>query len=261
MERSCALVVIGNEILSGKVQDSNAWFAARALREAGVALKRIAVVPDELDAFAGEWKQWLARATPTVIARPLPFLPGSLYSVTPERARLDIVVESTGVLGSTPFRHRFVVFDRDGLDALVPAAEPGTGPSAARVAQLIEEFFRDYGMFPVVTARDDWLLGIEAIHFLRGLLYQLFIEENAPLPPSGVKQWSSKLTERQRSVLQALPTGGPDAASIVEAHEQVALTFVTEARRVASDLEVAWPEELDACTRRYLQTWGLPALD
>ena len=48
------MVVVGNEILSGKVQDSNAYFAARELRSAGVELKRIAVVPDELDAIAEE---------------------------------------------------------------------------------------------------------------------------------------------------------------------------------------------------------------
>jgi molybdenum cofactor synthesis domain-containing protein len=53
-ERSCALVVVGNEILSGKIQDTNAYFAARELREAGVSLERIAVVPDELDAIAAE---------------------------------------------------------------------------------------------------------------------------------------------------------------------------------------------------------------
>ncbi len=53
-DRSAALVVIGNEILSGKVQDSNAYFAARELRSAGVELKRIAVVPDDLDAIAEE---------------------------------------------------------------------------------------------------------------------------------------------------------------------------------------------------------------
>src|ERR1700693_3814782 len=53
-ERSCALVVVGNEILSGKVQDSNAYFAARELRKIGVALARIATIPDELDLIAGE---------------------------------------------------------------------------------------------------------------------------------------------------------------------------------------------------------------
>jgi molybdenum cofactor synthesis domain-containing protein len=53
-ERSCALVVVGNEILSGKVQDSNAYFAARELRKIGVALARIATIPDELALIAGE---------------------------------------------------------------------------------------------------------------------------------------------------------------------------------------------------------------
>ncbi len=53
-DRSAALVVIGNEILSGKTQDSNAYFTARELRNAGVELKRIAVVPDEIAAIAEE---------------------------------------------------------------------------------------------------------------------------------------------------------------------------------------------------------------
>ncbi len=53
-DRSCALVVVGNEVLSGKIQDSNSYFAARELRRLGVALRRIAVVPDELDAIAEE---------------------------------------------------------------------------------------------------------------------------------------------------------------------------------------------------------------
>jgi molybdenum cofactor synthesis domain-containing protein len=53
-ERSCALVVVGNEILSGKVQDSNAYFAARELRKIGVSLLRIATIPDELPIIAEE---------------------------------------------------------------------------------------------------------------------------------------------------------------------------------------------------------------
>ena len=53
-ERNCAMVVVGNEILSGKVQDSNSYFAARELRKIGVALRRIAVVPDEIRPIADE---------------------------------------------------------------------------------------------------------------------------------------------------------------------------------------------------------------
>ena len=53
-ERDCGMVVVGNEILSGKVHDTNSYFAARELRKIGVALRRIAVVPDELQPIADE---------------------------------------------------------------------------------------------------------------------------------------------------------------------------------------------------------------
>jgi molybdenum cofactor synthesis domain-containing protein len=46
------MVVIGNEILSGKINDSNSGFLARALRKAGVALERIHVIPDDVGAIA-----------------------------------------------------------------------------------------------------------------------------------------------------------------------------------------------------------------
>jgi len=53
-ERDCGMVVVGNEILSGKVHDTNSYFAARELRKIGVALKRVVVVPDELQPIADE---------------------------------------------------------------------------------------------------------------------------------------------------------------------------------------------------------------
>jgi molybdenum cofactor synthesis domain-containing protein len=53
-ERDCGMVVVGNEILSGKVHDTNSYFTARELRNIGVALKRIVVVPDELQPIVDE---------------------------------------------------------------------------------------------------------------------------------------------------------------------------------------------------------------
>jgi FAD synthetase len=53
-ELSAAAVVIGNEILSGKVTDTNSPFLAAELRALGVELQRIAVVRDELDEIAAE---------------------------------------------------------------------------------------------------------------------------------------------------------------------------------------------------------------
>ena len=51
---SAALLVIGNEILSGKVVDTNSPFLAKELREPGVDLHRILTVPDVIETIAEE---------------------------------------------------------------------------------------------------------------------------------------------------------------------------------------------------------------
>jgi hypothetical protein len=221
----------------------------------------LAVGDNEFDAFAAEWQEWLAKVTPTVIARPLPHLPGSYYAVTPARMRVDVVVERVSQLASTPFRLRITVFDRDGLDVIVPEPEPPGPPDANRIVAIVEEFFRDYGMFNVGVEREDWLLGIEAIHLIRGLLYQLFVTANGPQPGMGVKRWSAKLTPEQRAVLEALPTGSANPAAVIADHEAVSCAFVHHARIICDQLGVAWLGELEQATRSYLRAHGLPALE
>ncbi len=51
-ERTAAIIVIGNEILSGKVADTNSAFLATELRRLGVALRRVVVIPDEPEEIA-----------------------------------------------------------------------------------------------------------------------------------------------------------------------------------------------------------------
>ena len=53
-ELSAAAVVIGNEILSGKVVDTNSPYLAAELRTLGVTLRRIATIPDELPLISTE---------------------------------------------------------------------------------------------------------------------------------------------------------------------------------------------------------------
>jgi molybdenum cofactor synthesis domain-containing protein len=52
VDRTAGIIVIGNEILSGKVADTNSPFLARELRAVGVTLRRIVTIPDELDHIA-----------------------------------------------------------------------------------------------------------------------------------------------------------------------------------------------------------------
>lgn len=52
--RTAGIIVIGNEILSGKVRDTNSDYLARELRALGVSVRRIVVIPDEVDVIGRE---------------------------------------------------------------------------------------------------------------------------------------------------------------------------------------------------------------
>jgi len=51
-DMTAAIIVVGNEILSGKVIDTNAAYLTRELRQLGVGLQRIVVIPDDVDVIA-----------------------------------------------------------------------------------------------------------------------------------------------------------------------------------------------------------------
>ncbi|HWR58884.1 MAG TPA: competence/damage-inducible protein A [Thermodesulfovibrionales bacterium] len=52
--RTAGIIIIGNEILSGKVQDANSSFLAVELRALGVNLVRISVIPDDVEIIGKE---------------------------------------------------------------------------------------------------------------------------------------------------------------------------------------------------------------
>ena len=54
MPKTAGIILIGNEILSGKIEDANAAYLCRELRELGVEVRRIAVIPDEIALIAEE---------------------------------------------------------------------------------------------------------------------------------------------------------------------------------------------------------------
>lgn len=60
-EKTAALIVIGNEILSGKVADTNSTFLASELRTLGVNLQRVLVIPDEIDTIAEAVREYQPR--------------------------------------------------------------------------------------------------------------------------------------------------------------------------------------------------------
>src|SRR5262249_41670449 len=52
--RTAAALIIGNELLSGKIADKNLVILARVLREVGVQLRRVVMILDDLDVIARE---------------------------------------------------------------------------------------------------------------------------------------------------------------------------------------------------------------
>ena len=57
MAKTAGIVLIGNEILSGKIADANAAYLCRELRALGVEVRRISVIPDEVDLIATEVRE------------------------------------------------------------------------------------------------------------------------------------------------------------------------------------------------------------
>lgn len=60
---SATILLIGNELLSAKVRDENAWFIVQVMRRCGVEVREIRTVPDEEEVIA-EAVQALGRRAP-----------------------------------------------------------------------------------------------------------------------------------------------------------------------------------------------------
>ncbi len=48
-QQTAAIVIIGNEVLSGKVEETNSGFLIRRFRELGVRLRRVEIIADEVE--------------------------------------------------------------------------------------------------------------------------------------------------------------------------------------------------------------------
>ena len=54
MSKTAGIVIVGNEVLSGKTQDINSHFFCTELRQLGVDVQKIATIPDEIELIGQE---------------------------------------------------------------------------------------------------------------------------------------------------------------------------------------------------------------
>ena len=86
---NAAVLVVGNELLSGKVAEANVVELARTLRPLGVRLERVSVLPDELGVLTSELRALTA-------AYPLVFTSGGV-GPTHDDITIDAVAAAFGV--------------------------------------------------------------------------------------------------------------------------------------------------------------------
>ncbi len=194
-----------------------------------------------------------------VLARPIPGAEWIIAVTTRAGLRCDLVPERVGDLATTPYRHRLRVLDKDGLAPAAPQDDPDLGPDADRMAALVREGLRQAVIFPAaVVAREDWLLGQVGVGNIVRLVYDIFVESARPLPPMGVKQWSSKLPPARRGLLESLPAASANRTSVVLAMTAAVELLCTEGRFALQRAGGQWPDQLAATVAAYWLRHELP---
>ncbi|HVW18027.1 MAG TPA: molybdopterin-binding protein [Solirubrobacteraceae bacterium] len=150
---TAAILVIGNEILSGKVDDQNARYLTGELRGLGVALRRIEVIPDVVAEIAARVRVWSAAVDHV-------FTSGGV-GPTHDDVTLQAVAEAFGMPVA---RHA-------GLEALLRGRYGARlHERDLRMADLPAEARLEHGpagpgaVWPVVVVRNVWILpGVPSI--------------------------------------------------------------------------------------------------
>lgn len=203
----------------------------------------LAVADDDFAGFVAGWRDWLAGIAPILVADQVPRTELIFYALTESMHRLDGVVEPVSRVPESSHRTRVPVIDRDGLNALVPEPAPGRPPDPVKITAIVTEFWRQQAILPaMLDGRNDLLCAMVGMQHATTMLYDVFVEANQPLPPMGVKQYSSRLNPDQRGVLLALPAAGPDRAELVRASRAVRVAMSTAGRAAAVRAGAVYPD-------------------
>lgn len=192
-----------------------------------------------------------------MITTPIPGMPGCFAFTTRAGLRVDVVLETPEDTATSTYSCRVRVLDRDGF-ALPAEFDDDRAPDVGRMQAIVMEFLRQSAIFPAaVVAREDWLLGQVAVHHYQRILFDLLVESNQPLPPMGVKQWSSRLTPEQRALLGSLPAPTAARDSVIAAMIAVRRAIRIHGRAALESAGGVWPTDADDAMAAYWDRHGL----
>ena len=247
-----ALAVLGRDARIKAIWLGGSW--ARRDADSGSDLDLVvATTDDSYASFVESAREWWERITPTVLLETVPHAPNVWYSVAPDGARLDIVVEKESDLVRSLHRHRLALVDPDGLSARVPSPPVPTGPDPGGVEWRLKELFRALCLIEVLVVREDWLLGVQGCALMQRTLADLYAAANGTASTNGVKHYASRLTSQQRAVLERLPAIAATREAVIVGHQAIFEAVVSTVPQLAGALGVGWPSGLESTARAQLE--------
>jgi len=210
------------------------------------------VAPEGQMAFAERWRAVLEAITPIVFWSELNRGGLIINAVSEDWLRCDLNIVSPNQLGHRAKNTVKPLIDRDGLYDALPDRLPPKAPDPRMVSYLIHEFIRMLGLMPVVLGREEYVTMALGVGMMRDHLASLLMQDVTNPDPGGMLHQSELLSADQMELLAALPYPGPERETLIDANFEIARHFMPRARAMAKRLDIAWPEQFEAATRRRL---------
>ncbi|MDB5527705.1 MAG: hypothetical protein JWR51_808 [Devosia sp.] len=210
------------------------------------------VAPEDQPALAARWREVLHAITPIVFWNELNRGGLIINAVSEEWLRCDLSIVAPDNLGRRAKNTVKPLIDRNGLYDTLPDSLPPKAPDPGKVHYLIHEFIRMLGLIPVAVGRREYVTMVLGVGMLRDHLATLLMQDVTNPDPGGILHQSKLLPPDQMQLLASLPYPGPERDALIAANFEIARQFMPRARAMAKRLDIAWPEEFEAATRRRL---------
>ena len=160
---TAGLLIIGNEILSGKVTDENSPYFCRELRSLGVDVERILTIPDDVDVIARELRAMADADVDAILCPPfaLPALThGSsvdLFAASSYTIPFNVTGLPAGVVPITtvqPGEESDRTVTRDKTDIVAQTVERGSAGLPVGV-QVVARHWREDIVLSVMAALES----------------------------------------------------------------------------------------------------------